>query len=133
MALSLELGAFYTSNTDSLHVEANVITLHLHREFVEAKSLLRIPLSPGSPLMSLYNQAFIPDDSWPFSIMVSEEFYTIGDMQSELILFNFITSTPWICPQLKICFSLGSRTKKFVYHKIFLIPFFLTFPLIPYL
>ena len=45
MALRLELGAFYTSKADSLHVEANVIPLQLHREFVAAKSLLRIPLS----------------------------------------------------------------------------------------
>src|SRR5215469_9524531 len=47
-----------------------------------------------------------------FSRMVSEAFYTIGEMQPEVILFNFITSPPWICPQPKICFSLGSRTKK---------------------
>ena len=77
-----------------------------------AKSLLRILLSPGSPLMSLYNQAFIPDDSWPFSRIVSKEFYTIGEMPPEVIPFNFMTSPPWICPQPKICYSLGSRTKK---------------------
>ena len=53
MALRLEIGAFYTSNVDSLHAEANVIPLHFLREFVAAKSLLRIPLSPGCPLMSL--------------------------------------------------------------------------------
>src|SRR5215469_8039948 len=86
-ALRLEIGAFYTSNSDSFHAEANVIPLHFHREFVAAKSLLRIPLSPGSPLMSLYNQALIPDDSWPFSRMVSEAFYTIGEMQPEVIPF----------------------------------------------
>ena len=112
MALRLELGAFYNSNADSLHVEANVIPLHLHGEFVVSKSLLRIPLSPGSPLMSLYNQALIPDDSWPFSVMVSEEFYTIGEMQPEVIPFNFMTSPPWICLHPKICIFLGSRTKK---------------------
>src|SRR5215469_5130795 len=112
MALRLEIGAFYTSNADSLHAEENVISLHLHREFVAAKSLLRIPLSPGSPLMSLYNQALSPDDSWPFSRMVSKAFYTICEMQPEVIPFNFMTSPPWICPQPKICFSLGSRIKK---------------------
>ena len=79
-ALRLDIGAFYISNADSLHAEANVIPLHFHREFVAAKSLLRIPLSLASPLMSLYNQALIPDDSWPFSRMVSEAFYTIGEM-----------------------------------------------------
>ena len=62
-AFRLEIGAFYTSNADSLHSEANVISLHFHREFVAAKSLLRIPLSFISSLMSLYNQALIPDDS----------------------------------------------------------------------
>src|SRR5215469_16029304 len=61
-ALRLEIGTFYTSNADSLHAESNVIPLHFHREFVAAKSLLHIPLSPGSPLMSLYNQALIPDE-----------------------------------------------------------------------
>src|SRR5215469_3009468 len=71
-ALRLEIGAFYTSNADCLHAEANVIPLHFHREFVAAKSLLRIPLSLKSRLMSLYNQALIPDDSWSFSRMVSE-------------------------------------------------------------
>src|SRR5215469_1911471 len=111
-ALRLEIDALYTSNADSLHAETNVIPLHFHREFVAAKSLLRIPLSPGSPLLSLYNQALIPDDSWPFSRMVSEAFYTIGEMQPVVIPFNFRTSPPWICPQPKICFSLGSRTKK---------------------
>ena len=88
-ALKLEIGAFYISNADSFHAEANVIPLHFHREFVAAKSFLRIPLSPGSPLMSLYNQALIPDDSCPFSVMVSEAFYTIGEMQLEVIPFNF--------------------------------------------
>src|SRR5215469_13848686 len=111
-ALRLEIGALYTSNADSLHTEANVIPLHFHREFVATKSLLRIHLSPASPLMSFYYQALIPDDSWPFSRMVSEAFYTIGEMQPEVIPFNFITSPPWICPQPKICFSLGSRTKR---------------------
>src|SRR5215469_5210835 len=62
--------------------------------------------------MSLYNQALIPDDSWPFSRMVSEALYTIGEMQPEVTPFNFMTSPPWICPQLKIYFSLGSSTKK---------------------
>src|SRR5215469_1574168 len=33
-------------------------------------------------------------------------------MQSEVIPFNFMTSPLWICPQPKICFSLGSHTKK---------------------
>src|SRR5215469_2127805 len=47
-----------------------------------------------------------------FSRMVSEAFYTIGEMQPEVIPFNFMTSPPWICPQPKIYFSLGSRTKK---------------------
>jgi len=42
MALRLEL----SSNADSLHAEANVIHLHLHQEFVTAKSLLYIPLIP---------------------------------------------------------------------------------------
>ena len=52
----------FITNADSLHAEANVIPLHLNREFVAAKSLLLIPLSPGSPLKSLYNQALISDD-----------------------------------------------------------------------
>ena len=104
-ALRLEIGAFNKSDADSLHVEANVIPLHLHREFVVAKSLLRIPLSPGSPLMFLYNQTLKPDDSWPFSRMVSDAFYTIGEMQPEVIPFNFITSPPWICPQSNMFFS----------------------------
>src|SRR5215469_7914886 len=73
-ALGLEIGALYISNADSLHAEANIIPLHFHREFVAAKSLLRIPLSPGSPLMSLYNQALIPDDSLSFSKMVMKHF-----------------------------------------------------------
>ena len=107
MALRLEIGAFYTSNADSLHVEANVIPLHVHCKFATAKSLLCIPLFPGSPLMSLHNQALIPDDSWPFSIMVSEAFYTIGEMKPKVIRFNFMTSPPWICPQPKICFYLN--------------------------
>src|SRR5215469_458224 len=93
-ALRLEIGAFCTSNADSLHAEANVIPLHLYREFVAAKSLFRIPLSPGSPLMSLYNLALIPDYSWRFSRMVSEAFYTIGEMQPEVIPFNYMTSPP---------------------------------------
>ena len=53
MALGLEIGSFYTSNAESLNAETNVIPLHLHHKFVAAKSLLCIPLSPGSPLMSL--------------------------------------------------------------------------------
>src|SRR5215469_6259897 len=108
-ALRLEIGAFYTSNADSLHAAANVIPLHFHRKFVAAKSLLRILLSPGSPLMSLYNQALIPDDSWPFSRMVSEAFYTLDEMEPEVIPFNFMNTSPSICSQPKICFSLGSR------------------------
>src|SRR5215469_8510845 len=66
----------------------------------------------GSPLMPVYDQTLIPDDSWPFSIMVSEAFYTIGEMHPEVIPFNFMTSPPCICPQPKICFSHGSCTKK---------------------
>src|SRR5215469_13292711 len=44
--------------------------------------------------------------------MVSEAFYTIGEMHPELIPFPFMTSPSWICPQSKICFSLESRIKK---------------------
>src|SRR5215469_10139001 len=47
-----------------------------------------------------------------FLKMVSEAFYTIGEMQPEVIPFNYMTFPAWICPQPKICFSLGSRTKK---------------------
>src|SRR5215469_10235948 len=85
----------------------------------------------GSPLMPLYDQALIPDDSWPFSIMVSEAFYTIGEMQPKVVPFNFMTSPLWICTQLNISFSLGFRTKKYCLSQYILGTFLLHIPYHP--
>src|SRR5215469_2284198 len=60
--------------------------------------------------------------------MISEVFCTIGEMQPEVIPFNFMTSPPWICPQPKICFSLGSRTKKSCFPQDLLGTFLLHIP-----
>ena len=93
--LRMITGAFRTSPSESLHVEANIMPLKLHREYVMTKALLKMPIVSESPMGELFHEAVRPSPGWPISRRGHEALVAIGAPRPEILPFDFTSREPW--------------------------------------
>jgi hypothetical protein len=111
-ALRRVTGAFHTTRTESIYVEANTLPLDFAHKLEMIKTFLRLPLHFQTAAEPLFDDAQTPERAWPYSVVIAGaiEGARVGKLQ--ILPFDYQTARPWIVPPVRPCFALKGRSKR---------------------